>query len=726
MAAAYRSISSTTYASRTNTTITAPAGVLDDDVLVLVFVRGQSGGAPATPTWPAGFTLLSGYPTTVADSGGYTVRKWVLAKTASGEGSSYTVTHGNGASQGVMFAVSGGSGVVVATQNPQTFTGYAGGTVTATATGLTTVVDDSLIAFVVHNWDLYGSGSPPTGSTPTFTERLDDATSLLYVATGILATAGATGNKSQNTGNAFAHHPWSASLIDVRAAVGGSFTATGALAAGSAVVAGAAARLGLHTSAGALTAGAAGVSGAALHPHLSAGALAADSATVAGSAAHLGLHASSGALAAGGAAVAGSAALTAASGTFYWVIQPAAVADPTRAQIVAGQDGAGSAAVAFGSEADSGQTSPLDAAGAATGLTPGTAYEVAWVWYDGADESNVVVGAFTTLGAHAATGALSAAAAEVAGTAAHLTLHTSSGALAAGDATVAGTAARGAVHDADGELAAGAATVAGTAVHLTLHASTGALSAGAAAVAGTAAHEHAATGALAAAAATVAGSAAHLTLHASSGALAAGSAAIAGDAEHVADGQFDAAGSLSAQAAAVVGAAQRFALHTATGALAAGASVVAGTAAHNAAHTSTGALSAGASTVAGSAAHNTLHTSAGAIAAGPATVSGSAAHITLHDATGDLQAGAATVAGTGFRSEAGAADPASIWNYQLSNGLTAEQNIVQIYAWLDELHRVHGLQSAHPLVVEPTLRSAGALIQQVISTAGETVTVTRQ
>ena len=220
MAAAYRSISSTTYASRTNTTITAPAGVQDDDVLVLTFVRGQAGSAPATPTWPAGFTPLSGYPTTVADLSGYTLSKWVLTKTASGEGSSYTVTHGNGASQGVMFAVSGASGVVAATQNSQTFTSYGAGTVTATATGLTTVVDDSLIAFVVHNWDLYGAGTPPTGSTPTFTEHLDDATSLLYVATGVLATAGATGDKSHNTGNAYFYHPWSASLIEVRAAVG--------------------------------------------------------------------------------------------------------------------------------------------------------------------------------------------------------------------------------------------------------------------------------------------------------------------------------------------------------------------------------------------------------------------------------------------------------------------------------------------------------------------------
>jgi hypothetical protein len=112
---------------------------------------------------------------------------------------------------------------------------------------------------------------------------------------------------------------------------------------------------------------------------------------------------------------------------------------------------------------------------------------------------------------HAATGALTAQSATVAGTAAHLTLHTSTGALTAQSATVAGTAAHtGPVtHDATGALSAQAATVAGTAAHLTLHTS---------------------TGALLAQAATVAGTAAHYTLHTSTGAIEAGSATVSGTA----------------------------------------------------------------------------------------------------------------------------------------------------------------------------------------------------
>ncbi len=217
-AAAFRSISSTTYATRTNTTVPAPAGIQDGDVLLLVFLRGNGGANPATPTWPSGFDLVSGYPTTVSDGTDYRVSKWVLKKVASGESGDYTVTHANGASQGVIVAVSGSDGTVVATQNAAT---TPAGTTTATATGLTTGADNSLVAFVVHNWDLYGAASPPTGSTPTFTERLDDASSLLYVATGVLATAGATGDKTHATGNSEALYPWSASLIEVRAGGGG-------------------------------------------------------------------------------------------------------------------------------------------------------------------------------------------------------------------------------------------------------------------------------------------------------------------------------------------------------------------------------------------------------------------------------------------------------------------------------------------------------------------------
>lgn len=140
---------------------------------------------------------------------------------------------------------------------------------------------------------------------------------------------------------------------------------------------------------------------------------------------------------------------------------------------------------------------------------------------------------------HTTTGALSAAAATVAGSATHLTLHATSGALSAQAATVAGSAVS--PHLSTGALTAQAATVAGEAEVIAAggtHDTTGALSAAAATVAGDAAHLtlHATTGALSAQEATVAGSAAHLTLHTTSGALAAGEATIAGTSVHSGDG----------------------------------------------------------------------------------------------------------------------------------------------------------------------------------------------
>lgn len=116
------------------------------------------------------------------------------------------------------------------------------------------------------------------------------------------------------------------------------------------------------------------------------------------------------------------------------------------------------------------------------------------------------------------------------------TTHTTTGALSAQAATVAGTAAHLTLHTSTGALAASTASVTGAATHLTLHTTTGALAADAAVVAGTAAHTtpgvHATTGALTAQEAVVAGTAIHLTLHTATGALEAGSATVAGLAQN--------------------------------------------------------------------------------------------------------------------------------------------------------------------------------------------------
>ena len=115
------------------------------------------------------------------------------------------------------------------------------------------------------------------------------------------------------------------------------------------------------------------------------------------------------------------------------------------------------------------------------------------------------------------------------------------------------------------------------------------------------------------------------------------------------------------------------------------------------------------------------------IAAGSASIAGSAAHISVHDATGDLLADAATVIGAALRTDAGVAGLAeAVWHYQLSNGLTAEQTLVQAWTLLNELHLIHGLKLGSPLTVTPTSRVAGLVSQTIVAPSEDNVTVTRQ
>ncbi|MEY2656095.1 MAG: hypothetical protein RLZZ524_3123 [Pseudomonadota bacterium] len=81
--------------------------------------------------------------------------------------------------------------------------------------------------------------------------------------------------------------------------------------------------------------------------------------------------------------------------TLYWIVQADATATPTGAQIVAGQDGTGSAALASGSEAYT-SAGNYSEASAISSLSAGTAYEQAWVAYDGSTYSTVVTATITT------------------------------------------------------------------------------------------------------------------------------------------------------------------------------------------------------------------------------------------------------------------------------------------------------------------------------------------
>lgn len=66
---------------------------------------------------------------------------------------------------------------------------------------------------------------------------------------------------------------------------------------------------------------------------------------------------------------------------------------------------------------------------------------------------------------------------------------------------------------------------------------------------------------------------------------------------------------------------------------------------------------------------------------------------------------------------------ASVWAYPLA-GAIAGQRMAQAASLNTEVHRISGLDAASPLVVAPTARTAGSIVQ-AISQAGDSTTVTR-
>lgn len=212
--AAFETLANTTYASRTNTTVSAPAGVADGDVLLGVIITALSAGPPDAPdpTFPSGFVSMPGAATMLfTEIGGFQLEMRVVYKVASGEPGTYTFTHAAANSQAVMMRF---SAVDTTTPVDVNSTGDTGSASTSTVPSLTTVTDGAMVVWVGYDWaDNANNLTPPAGTTPTFTERLDLV--LTYVATGVLATAGATGARSM-TNNASGAGGWGATMVALR------------------------------------------------------------------------------------------------------------------------------------------------------------------------------------------------------------------------------------------------------------------------------------------------------------------------------------------------------------------------------------------------------------------------------------------------------------------------------------------------------------------------------
>lgn len=207
MTAAFRSLSASAYGvAHLNTVLAPPAGLADGDLLVLIHLIGGNYGLVNVATMPDGFTLLPGFPSRSPVSS-FEIDTRIAYKVASSESGNYTVMHDPATTEGLLFAVSGSTGIPVCTLNSGT------GTI-STATGLTTRAANSLVAFIAHNWELYGGADPPSGTTPTFTEQFDSDTQLSYLATGVQITASPTGDKTHANLNSTGD-PWSAFLMEI-------------------------------------------------------------------------------------------------------------------------------------------------------------------------------------------------------------------------------------------------------------------------------------------------------------------------------------------------------------------------------------------------------------------------------------------------------------------------------------------------------------------------------
>ena len=167
--------------------------------------------------------MLTGSPISVTDGGGFNVNYCIFWKIASAESGSYTFTHTVANSCGLVIRYTGANTTTPFLPTPTT--NFGTGT-TATATGFTTVSNNTLIIFTEQDWgDNTTDTIPPAGTAPTFTERVDAV--ILYIADGSLATAGATGDYS-HTSNSASANPWCAYLIGLNP-TGGLAAITGTL-----------------------------------------------------------------------------------------------------------------------------------------------------------------------------------------------------------------------------------------------------------------------------------------------------------------------------------------------------------------------------------------------------------------------------------------------------------------------------------------------------------------
>jgi hypothetical protein len=223
MAVAFRSSATAKYAAVTNITVTKPAGTVDGDMLIAFLSVG--GASIPTIGAPSGWTLHTTYTDVTAS--GFTVRNHIYFKLAASEGANWqwTFTVSNAECSVLAFT---GADLTTPIPSAPSYTSSIG--TTTTFPTVTTPRDNSLVIAYGQDWgDGVSTLIAPSGSTPTFTERVTCATSSIQsISTGVLATAGATGAKTQGN-NCQAANPWMGSLAIIQPPLVGGFTDQGSL-----------------------------------------------------------------------------------------------------------------------------------------------------------------------------------------------------------------------------------------------------------------------------------------------------------------------------------------------------------------------------------------------------------------------------------------------------------------------------------------------------------------
>ena len=227
---AFRSLSSTSYVSSTNTTLTVPAGTANDDILIAHIIALKAASGPVI-TPPAGWTQI-GTTFHVADLSNNWLTVCTYWKRAAGESGSYVFTVDSGTARPQQGKVSAYSGCIT-TGSPVHMFSEAAGTANATDTTtggsafvataptITTTQAGCMLVDCVTCWDTIAR--TPTSS---WTERLE--IEHLYLQNLLQASAGATGSiaVTVNSGTS----PWTSTLIALLPAAGTGYTLTGTAA----------------------------------------------------------------------------------------------------------------------------------------------------------------------------------------------------------------------------------------------------------------------------------------------------------------------------------------------------------------------------------------------------------------------------------------------------------------------------------------------------------------